>query len=345
MVLGDPRKRTIYDNHGMSGVRLEGTPLASWLMFGYNELICFASSILSIIMALLIYFIVTLALRVDGKIDWSYAVVFIPIWILDLLGYLGFLGELIMLSPFQDDEDSEAPQDGSRPTRPKTIFQRVLKYAVKLLTQLLQTAFEVLIVLKANDPSIFPATVVFAPFWAIRFLEATTKMTMLVKLFRMTEGAHIDCLSKWMLAFDLFWIDSILYSLSFLIMLRIDNYITWSWFLVFSPLGLLTLQNVLSLLLRRFVISRTLTGEDRRKAMSLHLVDVAAFVVLLAIGYSFAGLLAAKLDGYAISAFVIAAPFLVILLIGICAAACCLPCAAMVARSSENGLGAGPIRV
>ncbi|KAF9958700.1 hypothetical protein BGZ72_011067 [Mortierella alpina] len=349
-ILGDPRKRRIYDHHGMTGVRLEGSSFAPWLMFGFEQIICFVSTILSFILALLFFFIVALSLRVDGKIDWNYAVVFIPIWIMSVFGYLGLFGELVLLSPFKDDAGSEE-QDGSatdeRPTPAwkRTKIRRVLKYFLKLVVLMLETTLQILIVLKANDPSTLPATVVLAPYLAMRLIESITKIDMLVELFKITEGANISIVTKLILAIDVFWTDIILWSLTILVMLRIDHYITWSWFFVLSPLGLIAVKSAIVLLWHRIEISRMQASEERQQAEAQFLADVAAFVVLMAIGYSFAALVAAKLDGHAIPALVIAAPFLVALAIGFCCTACCLPCAAYVARSTGDGLGSGPIRV
>ncbi|KAF9944735.1 hypothetical protein BGZ70_004392, partial [Mortierella alpina] len=212
-VLSDPRKRRIYDNHGMSGVRLEGSSVGSWLLFGTEQIICFLSTILSLIMALGIYFVITLALRIDHKIDWNYAVVFIPVWIFDLLGYLGLVGELVLLSPFKDDEDPDAQEGTTGPfsmPRKKTKMRRILDYAARLLIQVLQTAFYILVVLKANDPTLLPATVVFAPFLAMRGIEAITKIVTLATVLKLTEGTGIDLLAKVLVAVDMFWIDLIL---------------------------------------------------------------------------------------------------------------------------------------
>ncbi|CAO3571546.1 unnamed protein product [Mortierella alpina] len=358
-VLSDPRKRRIYDNHGMSGVRLEGSPVGSWLLFGTEQIICFLSTFLSLIMALGIYFFITLSLRVDHRINWNYAVVFIPVWIFDVLGYLGFLGELVLLSPFKDDEDPDTQEGfGGAPgstederaapatPRKRTKWRRIMNYASRLLVQVLQTAFYILVVIKANDPSSLPATVVFAPFLAMRLIEAITKAVVLATVLKMSEGTGIDLLANVLVSINMFWIDLILLSLTILTMLRIDGYITWSWFWVLSPVGLVAFKSVVGLLWRRLVISRTQASEERRQAQSKFTADVVSFVVLSVVGYSFVGLLAAKLDGHAISALVIAAPFLVILALGLCTTACCLPFAAYAARSSpEDGLGSGPIRV
>ncbi|KAF9931650.1 hypothetical protein BGZ67_005224 [Mortierella alpina] len=351
-VLSDPRKRRIYDNHGLSGVRLEGSSIGSWLMFGFEQIICFLSVLLSLTVALLIFFIVALSLRVDEKIGWNYALVFVPIWILNGFGYLGFLAELMLFSPFKDDEDSSEAQDGTAaaaseaaPTSKKTKARRVMDYASKVLLQILQTTFQVLIVLKANDPSILPATVVFAPYLVMRLIETINNLAMLVTLLKMTEGSSVDILSKLLVAMDLFWMDLILWSLTILIMLRIDGHITWSWFLVLSPLLLIAVKSAIGLLWRRIMISMIQDYEGRRQAESKFIADGVALVVLSAVGYSLAGLVAAKLDGHAISALVIAAPFLVVLGLAFCATACCFPCAAYVARSTDNGLGSGPIRI
>ncbi|KAF9571904.1 hypothetical protein EC968_010557 [Mortierella alpina] len=365
-VLSDPRKRRIYDNHGMDAVQFEGSPIGSWLMFRFEQVICFVSILLSLFLALLMFFVITLSLRVDDKINWSYAVVFIPVWIYNASGFLGFLAELMFLSPFKEEnEDSEAQEPTTTATaeehpasttttttsttarRKKAKIRRVMAYGTNLIVQMLDTAFEILIVLKADDPSIFPATVVFAPYLAMRLIQTVVKIVMLVTVLKATEGVRIEFWTKVLVTLDMFWLDLLVWSLTILIMLRIDRTITWSWFLVLSPLGLFAVKSAMALLWRRWVISKTEILEERQEAeISKLRAEGVALVVVSAVAYAYAALVAAKLDGHAIPALVIAAPFLVALGFGFCVAACCIPCVVYnVARSSENGLGSGPIRV
>ncbi|KAJ2472005.1 hypothetical protein GGI02_001886 [Coemansia sp. RSA 2322] len=83
-VLSDERKRRIYDRYGEMGIRMAGRvggelldPQVSNMLSG----LAFASSLMALLFVL---FFALLAHRVDRPVSWPYAVVFAPLWVVDL---------------------------------------------------------------------------------------------------------------------------------------------------------------------------------------------------------------------------------------------------------------------
>src|SRR4051812_16377922 len=90
-------------------------------------MLCVLFSILAFLIVALIMFFSFLSLRIDGAIEWKFVVVFIPIWILDII-VVATLGKQVsmVLSPkldetldreiLSDDEDYDDREVGESST-------------------------------------------------------------------------------------------------------------------------------------------------------------------------------------------------------------------------------------
>ncbi|KAG0285904.1 hypothetical protein BGZ96_009929 [Linnemannia gamsii] len=347
-VLSDPKKRQVYDKYGMMGVQMAGTEIGAQLV-EIESLLCTLFIALSFVITLIIIFFAFLSLRVDGTVSWSYAIVFIPLWIMDAFLFLGALTRLIksladnLEDGHHDDDDHDEDHDtgngeGSsagaggdrqerqRQKRATQKRQRVLSAIIGLINLLLFTAFQVLIVQKANDPTSISAAIVFAPYFALEGFFLLLAIVQIVVGLKATSAVAIPLSTKLGMIFEALWWKVTRLVLAILIMLRIDDTITCSWQIVFIPLYLVAVKYLVQHIRGYRTFSKMQNAEMRQQGHALMTASLCTLIVLGSLVYSLVGLLAAKLDGHAYSASTVLIPVFLVLSILLCCSGCCLPC-------------------
>ncbi|KAF9537591.1 hypothetical protein EC957_007944 [Mortierella hygrophila] len=359
-VLSDPKKRQVYDRYGMMGVQMAGTEIGARLV-EIESLLCTLFIALSFVLTLIIIFFALLSLRVDGKVSWNYAIVFIPLWIMDAFLFFATLTRLIQPSADDNDEDDHHHEDhdderdagngeGSssnaggdreerrRQKKARQKRERFLSGFVGLINLILFTAFQVLIVKKANDPTSIPASTVFAPYFVLEgffFLLALIQVAVALKA---TSAIEVPLSAKLGMVFEALWWKVTRLVLAVLIMLRIDDNITCSWQIVFIPLYLVAVKYIIQLIIGYRTFSRMQNAEMRQQGHALMTASACTLAVLGSLVYSLVGLLAAKLDGHAYSASMVLIPVFMVLSILLCCSGCCLPCLLLASSAGEDGL-------
>ncbi|KAF9379441.1 hypothetical protein CPB97_008961 [Podila verticillata] len=351
-VLGDPKKRQVYDKYGLMGVQMAGTEIGAQLV-ELESLLCLLFIVFSALFALAIIFLSFLSVRVDGKVDWNYYVVFIPLWILDAILACMILYQLGRPVEVDDEEahdgadaEGETSAAGSsandRDARKQKKIrekkqQRLVGSLFGMINLFLFVAFQVLIVRKANDFYAITSPQVFAPYFALEgifLLLALVRIAMALKV----AGAEVPVTAKVRLVFEALWWKFIRLTLAVLIMLRVDEYITCSWGIVFIPLYLVGLKYLVQLFLGYKSFSKMQNPEMRQQGQALMVTGLVVFVVLGSLSYSLIGLLAAKLDGYGYSASRVLIPVFIVLSLMLCCSGCCLPCMLLASGAGEDGM-------
>ncbi|KAI9506560.1 hypothetical protein BX070DRAFT_231668 [Coemansia spiralis] len=112
-ILSDDRKRRIYDRYGEMGVRMAGRvggglldPLVSSLLSTF----AFGSAVLALLLIVLFAF---LSRRIDHHNSFPYAVVFVPLWIIDLLIVVGIVWFAMRNISLVDAGDEQENQDAA----------------------------------------------------------------------------------------------------------------------------------------------------------------------------------------------------------------------------------------
>ncbi|KAJ1818342.1 hypothetical protein LPJ75_001475 [Coemansia sp. RSA 2598] len=110
-VLSDERKRRIYDRYGEIGVQMAGRMGGELLDPQVTNLLSLFALISAVVSCLFIAFFALLAKRVDHMVEWSYKIVFIPLWIVDIAMVAGVV--FVALARMQysgtsgEDDDEE----------------------------------------------------------------------------------------------------------------------------------------------------------------------------------------------------------------------------------------------
>ncbi|KAI1301145.1 hypothetical protein EDD11_005793 [Mortierella claussenii] len=336
-VLGDPKKRQVYDKYGLMGVQMAGTDIGAMLM-EVESLLCTLFMFLSSLLALVIVFLAFLSLRVDGKINWNYYIVFIPLWIQNAI--MLFTALYLLVRSFKtldrDDDDDEQNHEEEnaeqrdrriRETKRRRKCQSITRSVFGLINIMLIIAFEVLIVIKANDPFKITAVQMFAPYFALEgifFFLAILEVLLAIKAAGAAEGSTLT--TKLGLAFEALWWKCVRLALAILIMLRMDGNISCSWGMVFIPLYVASLKYVVQLALGYWVFSKMTNLELKKQGQSLMVIATVIFSMVAVLLYSLIGLLAAKLDGHPYATSTVLIPVFIVLSMSLCCTGCCLPC-------------------
>ncbi|KAF9206200.1 hypothetical protein BGZ49_002849 [Haplosporangium sp. Z 27] len=332
-VLGDPKKRQVYDKYGMMGVQMAGTDIGAQLI-EIESFLCTIFVALSFLLALAILFFSFLAVRLDNKVSWNYYVVFIPVWILDLILVAIFI--IQATQPVKvDDEDEDDENEGGETTsqeerKAKKIKalkrQRITGSGLALIIVLLMTAFQILLVRKANDSSSISGPAAFVPYFVLEAILVILAVIKITAILISPEFAEIPTKKKLVIVFEGLWWKFVRLALAILIMYRIDEKITCSWGIIFIPLYLIGLKYLIQIILGYRSYSKMENLEMKQQGQTLSIVLGVVFIIVGSIFYVLVGLLAAKLDGHSYSVARVLVPVFVALAILLCCSGCCLPC-------------------
>ncbi len=106
--------RAVYDKYGQFGIDMFGQfgdSVGIFLSPEGNSILVTLFCLFSFLIALFSIFPIFLALRGDQSVMWSWAVVFIPVWILDFFVYAFIYGRYFR-NISEDDGEEELEEDG-----------------------------------------------------------------------------------------------------------------------------------------------------------------------------------------------------------------------------------------
>ncbi|KAI9018660.1 hypothetical protein CLU79DRAFT_759758 [Phycomyces nitens] len=347
-VLSDEQKRRVYDRHGELGLQMMGTVASPLFDPEIESMLCAAFSLLSLVLALFIIFFAFLTVRIDGITQWSWAVVWIPLWIIDIIVCFGSFQQVLSALSKSDDEDedhddqrhsSEETEDGERKKASRRRI-RVMDRLFHFVYWLLLVIFQAFIVVRLDNTVDWSAAAVFAPYFAvegIHFLLNSFELSMAILAYRrinVNEPLSIKVMAD--LVFNQYWFFVLRLVMFILIALRIDQTITCSWAIVFIPLYLVGLKYAIQLILSYRSYNHLPQPEVARQGKVTVLVGTVAFVILGTLFYALVGLIAKRLDGSgSIKMSHVFVPIFIVLSFLICCSGCCLPCILLMSSFSD----------
>ncbi|RUP45726.1 hypothetical protein BC936DRAFT_147814 [Jimgerdemannia flammicorona] len=364
-ILSDPKKREVYDRHGELGVNMMNT-LASPLFDPHIEsMLCTFFSTASLLFVLVIIFFSFLSVRIENIVQWSYSVVFIPLWIVDtiVLGvvFLQFLQSMSGNSEDEqddaDEEDNEEDGEGAsseeeRKTRRDLRRNNLKRWnrfrnAVTLLYFSLIVLFQVFIVLRLDGWVELSAAIIFIPYFVVEtinlFPNIFNYILTLQRISASADEGRLTFTTNLTLFFANFWWFAIRLVQAVLLVLRLDGVIptTCSWAIVFIPLYLIGLKYAIQLVLAYRAFSRIPEFEVATQGKMSVMLGAVALFLFGAPFYTVIGLLVTKLDGSSISMSNVLIPVFLVLSILLCCAGICMPCMLCVSRASFDDMDEG----
>ncbi|KAJ2841048.1 hypothetical protein J3B02_006076, partial [Coemansia erecta] len=108
-VLSDERKRRIYDRYGEIGIQMAGRMGGELLDPQVTNLLSIFALLSALVSCLFIAFFALLAKRVDHVIEWSYKIVFIPLWVVDFAMVAGVVFVALARSQYWRASSDTAP--------------------------------------------------------------------------------------------------------------------------------------------------------------------------------------------------------------------------------------------
>ncbi|KAG0257936.1 hypothetical protein BG011_003667 [Mortierella polycephala] len=345
----DPKKRQVYDKYGMMGVQMAGTDIGAQLM-EIESLLCSIFLAASVLLILAIIFFSFLSVRVDGKVNWSYSVVFIPLWILDCVIIFLVISHGIRPVDMDQEDDHQEHDDDDGDTTPmaqeerkahklrEKRRQKISGSVFSLTIILLAVAFQILIVRRANDSTSISGPSVFAPYFVIEGIFSVFALIQLVVTLIVARQAEVSAFGKAVIVFEAVWWKVVRLALAILIMLRIDDKITCSWAIVFIPLYFVGVKYLVQLVMGYRSFSRMPNLEMKQQGQSLMIVGMVFLVIIGSLSYALIGLLAARLDGHSYSVSRVLIPVFIVLSILLCCSGCCLPCILLASSAGEDDM-------
>lgn len=240
--------------------------------------LCTILLVLSMAVGLCIIFLALLAARIDGIIQCSWSVVWIPTWLLDLI-LIAMIG---VMPNSQNDKE-----------RLLNNYKRSLWLIYMILFILLQ----ILAVLRLDNQILWSAVSIAIPYFIIEGIQLVVNCIEGVAgcsaLIAIEERRKIMSFLV-----NQFFPGIIRSSTIVLIVLRIDGLITCSWGVVFMPLYLVALKKAISLVHKYVYFSKLVSQPDvAQQGKMTVIVSSIVFVVLGTLFYALVALAARRLDG------------------------------------------------
>ncbi|KAG9304300.1 hypothetical protein G9A89_019862 [Geosiphon pyriformis] len=340
-ILSDPKKRSVYDKYGEMGIQMLDSMAGFLFDPDIEGPLCLLFTLVSGVILLVVLFLSFLAIRIDNKVSWSYGVVLIPVWIVDSILFIVFVGQA-RRDPSEDDDgdpeeyeglyhdDPEIREQLKEIRRKKHRTLRRLRNLFSIGCLSLVFLFQLFIVLRADGTVDWKIAIVFTPYFIIEAIYLYPTLNGYLLLLRTSkaydEDGNPSLRAKIRVFFETFWWFAIRIVLAILVVLRIDRVITTSWAVVFIPLYLIGVRYGFGIVLQYLALRRAEPVQNRGK-LDLILQSIAFFVAG-SLFYTLIGLLASRLDGHVgIKMSSILIPLFITLSIMLCCTGCCLPCA------------------
>lgn len=229
-VLTNPQKKAIYDQAGEAGLKqieMMGGGVPPWVLSAGKSLL---SCMLCLLSLLFLLFAIFVSMRAEGSVDWSWNVVFAPLWILDGLVLVGT--GCVLQTYCQKSAD---PDDDDPPEKPSILTP---------FKSLSLVAFHITLVLKLDGAATYTFTTAFAPLFAVLALNLlTASWTGLARLPLLGQAAGEASSDKVVLFFRKCYafLDAISLHLELLVFavlmaLKVDALVDWSWAIIFLPI-------------------------------------------------------------------------------------------------------------
>jgi hypothetical protein len=329
--LSDPKLRQVYDKYGEKGLRMLQS-MGEYAPFVDPELLLQMNRIFmgcTFVLGLLITFPSLLSARIDEKINWSYILVFIPLFIVDAIVLI-----LAITAKMEKHGDDDVLP---RSDRTKAIVMKAL-----LVVYIgLFCAFQFLICAKLDNIASLSWWVVAIPWFILELINfAQTTMTTLVQLrepvFETNQQEHAEprklgLAESCMIVFSNYAFLTIRIIQVALIFWKLGD-VDCAWGLVFLPTWLMGAIEFIRLTYL-FVVARR---NSKAEALQIAIAQLVFFLIWAALFYTFMGLLVNRLertDGLPTAAVVLI-PLFIVLSIVFCCCCCCLPSTMWMAQKS-----------
>ncbi|KAJ3045662.1 hypothetical protein HDV00_007788 [Rhizophlyctis rosea] len=363
-ILSDEKKRAIFDKYGERGILMmeqmgEVAPFIDPdVILAMNKFFFIGT----LIIALLILFPSFISVRADDKVSWSWAVVFIPLWIIDAVLFFYLLTTPLKSATPDDDEDHNdtfnEDRDAAMRDRERRKANRKMKQsggkAGMVVYFLLVVLFEVFVVLRLDGKVGWSWGAVFAPWFIVEIINFyMITMEVVVKVRQGVydveaahEGEGLESQAPTMRALKVpevlilaadaytFWILRLAQAAVLAAKVGEGPLSGTSWGLVFLPTWLWGVTQILSICLAVGAYKRSVVVDaDRKKEARFGIVFKAVgFVIVATLLYIGVGLLVKRLsseeagtDHGVPSVGVIFIPTFLILGLLFCCLCCCLP--------------------
>jgi len=306
-ILSDPEKKEIYDTYGEEGLTFLDNG-----MFGDGELfkvlpllenpfwLFCGGFIFFLIFFLLVLFIV---LRADKSVDWSWSVVFIPLWILDAIipfVYCFFSSSL-----------------GGR--------------IVGLVQYLTLLTFQILLCIQLESYNL-QWSEVFIPVYIFEGIN------LLKRILRSSYAKYLELFDTnatgalfgigyigWLMKRLITPILRIIFII--LVILRLNGAANWNWVVCAIPIFVgLAWKLIEKIADNKVIVDATEEPEEKRQKASMLAIFTVLFSLSLSVIFTFVILIALRLDGANYSVAVAFIPIFIVLGLAFCACCCITPC-------------------
>lgn len=349
-ILGDDKKRKIYDRYGMMGIQMystygKGSGVGDLLFNPVFACIIFVMG--SLFAALTIMFPAFLAVKIDGGVQWDWASVFAPLWILDLIVLLFLLQQACSKTEeLEEDDDEDKPHERERKrTNLWPGLYTMLKY-------LLFSLWQILIVLKLDDDESFWSWIyVWSPLFALEGLFFIENLVEVVRNFSVKE--HSDALTlrmKFLIIFHIYrwWIFRTLQNI--FVAIRAQGIVEWDWAIVALPFFVgIFLSIVVDCCYDCTILRMARSEEESSDIKSSMTMKGLFFVIVLTLLLAFVGMLVVYLNETSErSMIVVVVPLFILFGLLFCCFCCCLPllccCVGAGGQASEDFMENGQVR-
>ncbi|KAJ1659468.1 hypothetical protein IWQ61_001464 [Dispira simplex] len=346
-VLGDPKKRQVYDRYGEAGVNMLDSMAGPLLDPALGDQLCTIALGLTLVLGLVVIFLSFLSVRVDHKVQWQYVVVFIPLFVVDGLLLVVLtqhnLSQSQAQSTLNEDEEealSSIPaEDRQREREARLRRRRHMSFFNGILTLvyvLLFTLFQTFVALRLNHYVMWSVALVFIPWFILEGLnllrlglEYVHNLNMVIPMLE-DEPISAQLFAYVHLTYSVFWFFVLRIVFTILLVLRIDESINCHWALVFIPVYLVGFKYLVSLVYLRWRIRKYTQSSGHTKEAILFYVGLVVFVITGTLVYAFVGLLIKRLEAStSVQVAILLVPMFIILGVLFCCSCCCLPCFAM----------------
>lgn len=310
-VLGDEKKRGIYDKYGVYGLQMYRNYGSDDFMsdFIFDPSKAYQGfCLMTLLIALLIMFLAFLAQKIDEIIDWNWQSVFAPLWVFDGIIFI----VIISIMRTKDSDYQNVDDDSEMKAKKQEMKKKKIQDGIfTLLSFSCFVCWQALIVARLESMPDLLWAYVWIPIYIMEGIFLVSMVFDILEVKKELGEIHFIIILD-MLKWKIFRYIQIAF-----IVARSDEVVEWDWTIVAVPVFV-----ALPLFCIFDVIKELISSQSIGSSCS----KLAGYLVTFGLFFAFIGMLVVRLDQEERNMAVVFVPLFIILSFILLCCCCCMPC-------------------
>jgi hypothetical protein len=327
-ILSDEKTRDIYDRYDEPGIMLyeHVGDQAEYARLFFDPLyLCVACIVSSLLVLVVFLFPLFLALQLGIPLYWNWAIIAVPIWIIDTVIAVIILS--LIWKGKRKDSMTTHREDISSSSQQQEVMSSLswLEKSTMCVWFGSLVFFEILVVLRLNHQIGWSWIIIFIPYWVMEMILFCRNTRLAIDYMKLFSSMPLTLRLLLIYLEYQWWLYRVLFTI--FLALQVQGVIYWNWALILLPLYAgVTIYVLVKPIAVKWKLPFLPSDEDRQQEIVLCISKAVLEGIVIVLFLAFVGMLVTRLNGtvyYQVATILI--PIFILLGLIFCCCCCCIP--------------------